>query len=377
MTQGATDKSQEQEPTGELARLHVFDGSPVELRGRRSQLRMAGLERSWEISGHSSRNALLDALKAETKPGATRQSVVLIDARVESGDIDQVGFRICGTIKRHERLWRVTRPLIWVDRLTEANSLHAQQSGAIAIVDDDWVDRTDAAGLGEELSWAMSQTPRPYGRGEKDTFRILSDQGVDPEAEAVERNELFKRRFGRKARDLDFILLWGMAGAVELSFLWWYCEHADICTRNTAKKGCERLQAAMRPDREHLDRPEPSNAEIARRFLAEVAPAAPDPLAELAWPGIEYIQGIFRNLDLRKLAYLEPGSESLLESFFASYEPAGPSARERYEAIIAACANAAANAGVGEQRARRQIQRSLHALDDARLDHLAPGTSSA
>lgn len=331
---------------------------------------MAGLEDSWQIVGHSSRNSLLDALDAAAKERPRRHSVALIDARVESGDIDQVGFRVCETIKRHAHLWKATRPLIWVDRLSEANRLYAKRVGATAIVDDDWVDRTDATGLGEALSWALGQSPsgidQPTG-----AFRVVSDREIDPEAEASERDAMFERRFGRAPGELGFTLLWGMAGAVELSFLYWFCEQEGIASDRQVQRACERLQEAMRPEREHLDRPEPTNAEIARRFLTEVVPAEPDPLADIAWPGIEYVQQIFGDADLRALAYLEPGSETLLESFFASYLPEGISARERYEAILGACKDVADDIGAGSHATRRQIQRACHALDDARLDALS------
>lgn len=331
---------------------------------------MARLEDSWKITGHSSRNSLLDALDEGARARPRRQSVALIDARVESGDIDQVGFRVCETVKRHEHLWKATRPLIWVDRLSDANRRYAQRVGAEAIVDDDWVDRTDAADLGEALRWALGQEPRPLDHS-TEGLRVISDREIDPETEAAERDELFERRFGRRPGELGFTLLWGMAGAVELSFLYWFCEQEGIATDRQAQRACERLQEAMRPEREHLDRPEPTNAEIARRFLTEVAPAEPDPLADIAWPGVEYVQQIYSDRELRRLAYLEPGSDRLLEAFFAAYEPEGISARERYEAIVSACESASQASGIGAHAARRQIQRSCHALDDARLDALS------
>ena len=95
--------------------VYIFDANPIDLRGRVSQLRGAGVAGGWEIRPTSSRNELLANLGRDAITRPKTQSVALIDLRSESGDLEQVGFRIIETIRRHEFLWKVSRPIIWVD----------------------------------------------------------------------------------------------------------------------------------------------------------------------------------------------------------------------------------------------------------------------
>ena len=98
------------------------------------------------------------------------------------------------------------------------------------------------------------------------TKRYLAD-------EERSRTERFRRWFGFEPDDLDFKILWGMADAVELQFLREYFADQGWASNRAVKRAIEKLQAAMRPAKEELDRPEPTNAEIARSFLSEACPA--------------------------------------------------------------------------------------------------------
>ena len=90
-------------------RVRMFDANRHDLRGRVSQLRTAGRERGWDVWPTPSRNALLARYGEET-------TLALIDCRAESGDLDQIGFRIVETIARHDQLWKRTVPVLWLTR---------------------------------------------------------------------------------------------------------------------------------------------------------------------------------------------------------------------------------------------------------------------
>ncbi len=105
--------------------VYLYDANPIDLRGRfaqlRSQLAEASADTGWEIRPTSSRNSLLVSLAAGGREPGKRPSASLIDLRAETGDLDQLGFRICETITRHPALSRSTRPLVWTDVHTAAN----------------------------------------------------------------------------------------------------------------------------------------------------------------------------------------------------------------------------------------------------------------
>src|SRR4051794_39778338 len=106
--------------------VRIYDANRYDLRGRTSQLRAAGITDRWKVEPTTSRNAFLAALEADVRTSPRTQSVALVDCRAESGDLEQTGFRIVETIRRHELLWKATRPIIWVDELTEGNRLYAR-----------------------------------------------------------------------------------------------------------------------------------------------------------------------------------------------------------------------------------------------------------
>lgn len=357
--------------------VRIFDANGYDLRGRVSQLRAAGIDRRLDVRTTSSRNALLAAIDEDASSSPRRESVALVDCRAESGDLEQVGFRVIETIRRHARLWKATRPIIWVDELTEANRRFAEAVSAEAVLDDDWLDQSDGTTLEDVISWAGTRQPRPWAGGGEEIM-VFSDGPASLEEENRLRDARFERWFGYEPDDLDFVLLWGLADAVELKFLYRYCADEGISTTETAaRKACERLQEAMRAEREHLDRAEATNTEIARRFLAEAAPASPDPLAELAWPGIEHMRTLlFDRPDIRDLAYLEPGAQEALERFLGELPAGTVSVGVRHRTVLDAAETVARISNRPAAATHDLLQRSCHALDDAFCDWRAHGPPS-
>ncbi len=123
--------------------VYLYDASPINVRDRRvllkDQLRRVGVLDEWEVGATPSRNALLVSLYADAARRPACTSVTLIDLRAETGDLDQIGFKVCDRITRHPSLRRATRPVIWSDVHTAANLQYARGVGAVALVDDEWV----------------------------------------------------------------------------------------------------------------------------------------------------------------------------------------------------------------------------------------------
>lgn len=309
---------------------------------------------------------------ARTSP--KRHSVSLIDYRSESGDIEQLGFRIVELIRRHAYLWKATRPAIWVDHLTTENVLYARGVAAEAVVDDAWVDRSPGSTLQQVFEWCWQRPPARYGRVSEGP-KVFTDAPSSIDRETSQRDAQFQRTFGFAPDELDYKILWAMAGAVELQFLDRYCAEQEwVKNERMARHARERLQVAMRREREELDRAEPTNAELARRFLADAVPGAPDPLAELSWPALAEVRGLRRRPEILRAAFLEPDAEALLEHFLLtlsaseSGEPArgrAGSTSGRLEVIEAALGRVAADRALPLTRVHGLVHRSCHALSDA------------
>ena len=150
---------------GDRLRVYVFDGSEADLRGRTSQIEAAQLGARWEVVATSSRNQLLSWIERDATTSPKRQSVALIDYRTESGDIEQLGFRLVELIRRHAYLWKATRPAIWVDHLSAENVQYAHAVAAEAIVDDEWVDRDPRSALAQVFEWCSGRPRRPVSPG--------------------------------------------------------------------------------------------------------------------------------------------------------------------------------------------------------------------
>ena len=205
----------------------------------------------------------------------------------------------------------------------------------------------------------------------------FSSGPTDLEAEQARLDARFTRWFGIKhPRELHYILLWGIAGAIELKFLYSYCEREGFAaTAESAAKVCERLQEKMRAEREYLDRPEPSNAEIARRFLAEEAPAAPDPLAELSWPDLDHVQAQLFDPEIKRLAFLEIGADDALREFLGRLGEPSRTPASRHAAIESAVREMSTPQDYAETY--NLLHRSAHALDDAFRDWRRHGDPEA
>ena len=113
--------------------VYLYDASPINVRDRRvllkDQLRRVGVLDEWEVRATPSRNALLMSLYADAAQRPARTSVTLLDLRAETGDLEQVGFKVCDRITRHPSLRRATRPVIWSDVHTAANLQYARGWG--------------------------------------------------------------------------------------------------------------------------------------------------------------------------------------------------------------------------------------------------------
>ncbi len=349
-------------------RVYLFDGSEVDLRGRLSQIEGAGLHEGCDVKATSSRNQLLAWIERDAMASPKRQSAALIDFRTESGDIEQLGFRIIETIRRHAFLWKATRPAIWLDHLTAENVLYARGVGAEAVVDDDWVDRSHGRTLEHVLAWCWRRPVAPYGKALGPPKVFTDNQGTF-EGEAEQRDARFGRSFGFAPDELDYKILWGIAGAVELKFLDRYCaEEGWAVSERAARKAREKLQQAMRREREELDRAEPTNAELARRFLAEAVPAGPDPLAELSWPSFSHVRELRHEPRILRAAFLESDAEAVLDRFLATLsesDGSDESDASRLELIEAALRLVAAHRGQPLPLVHGLVHRSCHALSDA------------
>jgi len=108
--------------------VYLYDASPINVRDRRvlleDQLRRVGMLDDWEVRATPSRNALLVSLYADAAGRPARASVTLIDLRAETGDLEQIGFKVCDRITRHPSLRRATRPGVAAERKAIAEGLH-------------------------------------------------------------------------------------------------------------------------------------------------------------------------------------------------------------------------------------------------------------
>jgi hypothetical protein len=184
--------------------VYLYDANRIDVRGRRvlleEQLRRAGVLDEWEVRATPSRNALLVSLYADAAQRPARASVTLIDLRAETGDLEQIGFKVCDRITRHPSVRRATRPVIWSDIPTAANLQYARGVGAVAVVDDEWVDSGSDAPLVDVLRWAWAE---PVDRGNACAPRVFPKDSSSVEAEQRERRERFERWFGYPPSDLD------------------------------------------------------------------------------------------------------------------------------------------------------------------------------
>jgi len=354
--------------------VYLYDASPINVRDRRvlleDQLRRAGVLDEWEVRATPSRNSLLVSLYADAAERPTRASVTLIDLRAETGDLEQIGFKVCDRITRHPSLRRATRPVIWSDVHTAANLHYARGVGAVAVVDDEWVDRGSDTPLVDVLRWAWTQSTERHVTVRAP--RVFPKDSSSVEAEERERSERFERWFGYRPGDLDFALLWGMAEAVELKLLVVSVTEAGLArSERAARRRLEHLQAAMAPDVEALDNPETARAEIARRFLAESAPPEPPRFGELTWPKPQRVaELISAHPELREWAFLVGEELALLHRFLDVYEPPPPHAGAgvRHEAIEDAVQKLARVNGAPFARLHESIRRAMCAVEDAFCD---------
>lgn len=353
----------------------VYDANPLDRRGRQSQiedqLTIAGVRDRWEVHATSSRNQLLVSLDADRSRRPARESTTLIDLRAETGDLDQKGFRICQTIVSEPHLNVITRPIIWTDTHTAANFQRSQEVGAIAVVDDGWVDQGRGGPLAEVLEWAVTQPASPSASVGAATHVFPQNSG-SLEDERLRRNECFERWFDFSPTDLHFALLWGMADSVELEFLKTYLTRRKLArTKRSAKRELERIETAMSDRVQEMERPGPARAEIARRFLAEIVPPHPNPLDELGWPRLEHVRELmYDRQDIVRWAYLPPDGARLLQQFFARLEDSARGIAAREAVIDRACGDVAEALGSSVSATRALIRRFALAVDDAFADWL-------
>ena len=356
--------------------VYLYDASPINVRDRtvllEDQLRRAGVLDEWEVRATPSRNALLVSLYADAAQRPARASVTLIDLRAETGDLEQIGFKVCDRITRHPSLRRATRPVIWSDVHTAANLQYARGVGAVGVIDDEWVDSGGDARLVDVLRWAWAQSTEHHANARAP--RVFPKDSSSVEAEDRQRRERFERWFGYPPSDLEleFALLWGMAKAVELKLLLTSVTEAGLArSERAARRRLERLQAAMAPDVEALDSPEIARAEIARRFLAESAPPEPPRFDELTWPKPQHIADVITaHPKLREWAFLVGEEPALLDRFLGLCEPPLPHAAAgvRYQAIESALKKLAQTNGAPFARVHESVHRAMWAVEDAFCD---------
>ncbi|MGA9702640.1 hypothetical protein [Pseudomonas sp.] len=354
--------------------VYLYDASPINVRDRRvllqDQLRDAGVLGEWEVRATPSRNALLVSLYADAAHRPTHASVTLIDLR--AGDLEQSGFKVCDRLTRHPSLRRATRPVIWSDIHTAANLQYARGVGAVAIVDDEWVDSGSDAPLVDVLQWASAQPAERHATAR--TPRVFPQDSSSVEAEERGRRERFERWFGYPPSDLDleFALLWGMAEAVELKLLLTSVTEAGLArSERSARRRLEQLQAAMAPDVEALDSPETARAEIARRFLSESTHPEPPRFDELNWPKPQHVADVLSaHPKLLEWAFLVGEEPALLGRFLDLYEPPPPHAGAgvRHEAIEGALKDLAVANGPTFARLHESVHRAICAVEDAFCD---------
>ncbi len=355
--------------------LYLQDADPGSLAARVARITDEwsdfGIE-GWALRATQSRNALLRALAADSEAG--QDSVALIDLRSETGDIEQVGFRIVETIRRHPDLARVCRPMICTEEMTAANARYADSVGAFAVVDTTWAYAQDGPTLTELFQWALAEATGEL-RLHRRRARLLPQEGADEDDEQREQAAQFRAWFGFAPKDLHLALLWGMANAVELEFLKSYVAQAGLAASpRVAKRQLERLQQAMAAEVEAMDRPETARAEIARRFLAEVVPPQPDPLPEISWPMLAHVRDIWEHdREVVRRAFLEPGGVGVVEAFFEALVVPTHGAQDRHAAIGTAIERAAVRKDLPIAAAASLAHRALHALDDAWADQRLHG----
>jgi hypothetical protein len=356
--------------------VYLYDASRIDVRDRRvllqDQLRRAEVLDEWEVRATPSRNALLMSLYADAAQRPARASVTLIDLRAETGDLEQIGFKVCDRIARHPSLRRATRPVIWSDIPTAANLQYARGVGAVAVIDDEWVDSGSDTPLVDVLRWAWTQ-PAEH-RATARAPRVFPKDSSSVEAEERERRERFERWFGYPPSELglEFALLWGMAEAVEFKLLLTSVTEAGLArSERAARRRLEQLQAAMAPDVEALDNPETARSEIARRFLAEWAPPEPPRFDELTWPKPQHIADVLSaHPKLREWAFLVGEEPALLDRFLQVYEPPLPHAGAgvRLGAIEGALQTLVRANGAPLARLHESVHRALWAVEDAFCD---------
>lgn len=354
--------------------VYLYDASPINLRDRRAllqdQLARAGVLDEWEVRATPSRNALLASLYADAAQRPARPSVTLIDLRAP--DLEQIGFKVCDRITRHPSLRRATRPVIWSDIHTAANLQYARGVGAVAIVDDEWVDSGSDAPLADVLRWAWAQPAEHHATTRAP--RVFPQDSSSVDVEERERRDRFERWFGYRPGDLnlEFALLWGMAEAVELKLLLTSVTEAGLAvSERAARRRLEQLQAAMAPDVEALDSPETARAELARRFLAESTLPEPPRFDELNWPKPQHVSEVIRaHPKLREWAFLVGEEPALLDRFLDLYEPPPPHAPAgvRYDAIDGALRKLAQANGATFPRLHQSVHRAMCAIEDAFCD---------
>jgi hypothetical protein len=175
--------------------VYLYDASPIDVRDRRvlleDQLRRAGVLDEWEVRATPSRNALLVSLYADAAHRPARSSVTLIDLRAETGDLEQVGFKVCDRITRHPSLRRATRPVIWSDVHTAANLPYARGVAAVAVIDDEWVGTGKDAPLMDVLQWAWEQPTERHATAR--IPRVFPKDSSSVESEERERRDRFAR----------------------------------------------------------------------------------------------------------------------------------------------------------------------------------------
>lgn len=354
--------------------VYLYDASPINVRDRRAllqdQLGRAGVLDEWEVRATPSRNALLASLYADAAQRPARASVTLIDLRAP--DLEQIGFKVCDRITRHPSLRRATRPVIWSDIHTAANLQYARGVGAVAIVDDEWVDSGSDAPLADVLRWAWAQPAERHATTRAP--RVFPQDSSSVDEEERERRDRFERWFGYRPGDLnlEFALLWGMAEAVELKLLLTSVTEAGLAvSERAARRRLEQLQAAMAPDVEALDSPETARAELARRFLAESTLPEPPRFDELNWPKPQHVSEVIRaHPKLREWAFLVGEEPALLDRFLDLYEPPPPHAPAgvRYDAIDGALRKLAQANGATFPRLHQSVHRAMCAIEDAFCD---------
>lgn len=366
-------------PPGNPMIIDLHHAEPAELRQRRRDLedQFEGRE-GIEIVANSSRNAFLAGIANRE---SDERSIALIDLRSETGDIEHSGLRIIQTIRRNPAIASRTVPVIWTDHVSNSNVAATREVGAAAMISDAWVDEAKA----HELSGAID---RVAATTDTDGFLAFPPRATtgslveDPDDAA--RAEAFERWFGFGAKEIHFHLLWGMANAVELEFLKEYLAEVGIASSTPAAKGqLERLQLAIRPDIEALDRPESGNPEVARRFLAELMPPDFDPLPELNWPRLATVQTLLlEDPIVVENAFLTDETVAMLELFLSERRPVDvtqkrPKGSEIYLAIEDAVDAVAKAFGQPSAVTFNTIHHAAHSIDDAYWDLRRHGTPDA